>query len=123
MNAKNLNKIQKLLMMTTSDNDQEVITAVRSANKVLASENLTWIQFCQGRVISVTEAPPEKPERTVTDDEFIQAAVTVANMGLSGSFGRMCESILDQWNRGKKLSNRQRVIIVDAADQKPRGST
>lgn len=117
MNSKNLDKLKKLLMMTTSDNDHEALQAMRGANKVLASENLTWEQFCKGRIISVTEAPPEPPEREISEDEFVQAAVIVANADIHGSFERMCASIIDQWNRGKKLTKRQKEIIVDAADR------
>jgi hypothetical protein len=35
-------KLIKLLMLTTSDNDNEALSAIRMANKLLKSKNITW---------------------------------------------------------------------------------
>lgn len=38
-------KIVKLLSLTQSDNDSEALTAIRMANKILKSNEITWDKF------------------------------------------------------------------------------
>lgn len=48
--------LKKLLMMTTSDNDGEALTALRKANSVLTAAGWDWNKLIDGR-ITVVEDP------------------------------------------------------------------
>lgn len=37
-----IEKLKKLLMLTTSEHDAEALSAIRAANKIMATLNLTW---------------------------------------------------------------------------------
>ena len=49
MQAQKFEKFIKLMMMTTSPNDGEVLNAVRMANAALIEANLNWDEFLRGK--------------------------------------------------------------------------
>lgn len=61
----------KLMMMTTSPHDGEVLTAIRKANAILAGQNLNWEEF----IMQMGAAPAPEPEPFVNHDEWSDVGV------------------------------------------------
>lgn len=55
----NVDGFIKLMMMTTSSYDNEALVAIRKANAILASANLTWEEFVLGLQKMPSQAPGE----------------------------------------------------------------
>lgn len=54
-------RLTKLMMMTTSSNDAEVVVAVRKANQLLAQAGMTWEEFIRLRPVAPrTSSPPPR---------------------------------------------------------------
>lgn len=45
---KTLERITKILMLTTSENDSEALACIRAANSVLKKNNMTWVDIIVG---------------------------------------------------------------------------
>ena len=43
-----MNKFVKLMMLTTSANDHEALSALRKANAILADQSVSWEQLING---------------------------------------------------------------------------
>lgn len=57
-----MQKLSKLMMLTTSDNDYEALASLRKANSLVSAGGKTWSDL----LLSVTH----KPSKDNTDDEF-----------------------------------------------------
>ena len=61
-----IDKLQKLMAMTTSDNDGEALNAIRRANDLLAKNGKSWSDF-------IVERPKKKKTfYDLTTDEFMK---------------------------------------------------
>jgi hypothetical protein len=47
ISAKEISQFQKLMMMTTSDNDPEALVAIRKANTILKNNKINWDEVCK----------------------------------------------------------------------------
>jgi hypothetical protein len=58
-------KFVKLMMLTTSSNDHEALSALRKANQILACKAVSWEQLIKGlkNVTFQVEAPPREEPR------------------------------------------------------------
>ena len=77
----NLERVVKCLMMTTSDNDSEALSAIRSANAMLKKEGLTWEKVIQ------STAPKKSGAKTWTQSVY-EDPVYQARTGFEDWFRR-----------------------------------
>ncbi len=61
MDTKVKDRLVKLLNLTTSDNDNEALLALRNAQKIIKSENASWEFLLSGRTV-YRDLPSAKPE-------------------------------------------------------------
>lgn len=120
--------LKKLMAMTTSDADAEVLMAIRQANLMLSKEGLTW-ETVFSRTVTVVnefEAAPDQIDEPATkagssvridpEAERIDAAfAAIDDAGTRGSFGDFIESLRDQWEKRRSLSDKQRAALFKAA--------
>jgi hypothetical protein len=62
MDTKVKDRLVKLLNLTTSDNDNEALLALRNAQKILKTENASWEFLLSGRTVC-RDLPNQKQER------------------------------------------------------------
>jgi hypothetical protein len=55
MNLGDFNKLKKLMMLTTSENDVEALAALRKANSLLKAASVTWDRVFARTVTVVNE--------------------------------------------------------------------
>ncbi len=70
MSLPQLETFTKLMMLTTSNNDAEALTAIRKANAMLASMNNNWQDFIAGKVRLVSAAT------SLADDDVAAGVAT-----------------------------------------------
>lgn len=66
----NLTRFIKIMMLTTSPEGNEALSAVRQANGILKKENMTWETFLMGQ--QEHEAPRQRKQYRKTYDEYDQ---------------------------------------------------
>lgn len=126
MKLKDFNLLKKLMSMTTSDADAEALMAIRQANKLLAAEKLTWDLVFSRTVTVVAEVEAasdgldldysKPPARIDPDAERIdEAFAAIDDAGTRGPFGDFIESLREQWNKRRSLSDKQRAALFKAA--------
>lgn len=128
--------------MTTSDADAEALMAIRQANLMLSKEGLTW-EMVFSRTVTVVnefEAAPEgqlpggrssyvtatelaehssKTKQIDVEAERIDAAfAAIDDAGTRGPFGDFIESLRDQWEKRRSLSDKQRAALFKAANER-----
>lgn len=57
--APKFDQLIKLMMLTTSDNDPEALSALRKANALIASSNMNWEELLKAKVKWPTESQEE----------------------------------------------------------------
>jgi hypothetical protein len=133
----------KLMMMTTSPHDGEVLTAIRKANAILAGANVNWAEFLTA-VSAASKAadnefrkPPSQRRKTAaaadeanpfTDvgkgsaekfddatiiDPMFEAAFTSA----SGGFRDFLDSVHEWWEDKGFLTEKQYYAVKRAANK------
>lgn len=129
--------LTKLMMLTTSDNDNEALSAMRKANAILAEDNVNWEEFLNALDITRRnkEASVRRQQRRANDDANAFTDVTgrggqrfddetiinsmferaFANAG-QGGFRDFLESVHQWWETKKFLTEKQYYAIKKAAD-------
>lgn len=134
----------KLMMMTTSPNDGEALTAIRKANALLASANVNWAEFLSA--VETTKSahkqedqefrkPPSqrRRERGPDDNAFsdvgrgsnkkyddaseINPMFERAFRNASGGFADFLESVHDWWEETGFLTEKQYYAVKRSADR------
>lgn len=109
----------KLMMMTTSTHDGEVLNAIRMANAELASLNKNWSELLKGLPQSPPPPPPWATGRSrntgydVAVDAMFESAFYNAEPGTS--FYRFLESVHEWWEKKGFLTEAQLAALKKAA--------
>lgn len=119
-------KVHQLLAMTASDNDGEVLNAIRAVNRILKAKEVHWLDFLGAGApngpstdpASARPEPPKKPAqktRTVADeiDEAFEDILETA----TGTYRDTITSIHEQWELTGSLSERQREVVINGAER------
>ena len=113
MSLDNFRRLKKLLTLATSDNDAEVISSFRAATRLVAQAGYTW-EAVMDRVVSVVQEIEPAQE---AGDPDLDAAFDLALRGARGNFRGTLESIREQYAVRGFISDRQRQVVMDAADR------
>jgi hypothetical protein len=114
-------RLQKLMEMTASDNDNELIQAMRAANKLLNQHGYTWRAVFRRVVRVVQEFEPDDGEpapdrfRREDDEEIANAFRVALDDTRPGSFRDTLLSIQAKYETTGRLTERQREVVMDAA--------
>jgi len=110
----NLDKFIKLMMMTTSQHDNEALSALRLANAELTKIDVNWDQVIRGRVqinvaapIPTAPAPNTNPahHREPHIDEWFDVVLFAGNA--SPSFTEFLNDMHQWWKEKKFLTEKQ----------------
>lgn len=132
MKLKDFNLLKKFMAMTTSENDNEALQALRRANAVLLQYQRTWVQVLD-RVIHVDAAVEEDPETEASSEPArpgarpsqpsdyvarVNAAISaVLDDARPGSFRDLILDFQAQWEDKHFLSERQHETLFRALDR------
>lgn len=110
----------KLMMMTTSTHDGEVLNAIRMANSMLASTNQNWDELLHSKVrmeAPSSSRPQASGKRRHTDareiDPMFQELFDTVSQ--SSSFYKFVESVHTFWEQNGFLTDNQYQAISKAA--------
>jgi hypothetical protein len=133
MKLTDFTRLKKLMMMTMSGADQEVLTAIRKANELLVTEKVDWDRVLSRMVSLEVEdgaaydhAPRGVTPRGVTQDAVwmegqtrrVEAAFSAVWADEPrGSFRQFIMNLQKQWNERHRLTENQRSALFDAAAQ------
>lgn len=112
-----LQRLTKLLAMTTSSSDNECLTAIRKANAMLAARNMTWELFIKGRYPKVdfsTSSPKGEHPTDSRRPEEINHMFEVVFRNASGSFLIFIDSIHEWWEKNGFLTDKQLSALEKA---------
>jgi hypothetical protein len=121
----------KLMMMTTSDNDQEALTAIRKANRILKMAQVTWDDML--KALYASAAPPPRPEpewqnvnateqratgkkRYTNEKEINSFFDRIFARDMSGDFEEFAMSVHLWWKDKGFLTERQYNAIKKSAE-------
>lgn len=128
----------KLLMMTTSPNDGEALTAIRKANAMLASANVNWEEFLKAVQTTNDQSfrtPPSQrrykgdddanafsdvgrgPSQKFTDANIIDPMFEKAFENASGGFADFLDSVYEWWGQKGFLTEKQYYAVKRAAEK------
>lgn len=109
MQAQKFEKFIKLMMMTTSPNDGECLTAVRMANATLMEANLNWDEFLRGKAKITGDTTPnhsgKKYQNAVEIEAMFNSILATARRGTS--FYNFIKSLSDWWEANGFLTEKQ----------------
>lgn len=115
----------KLMMMATSDNDQEALTALRKANAKLAAINRNWEELLRGKVTTIDfpDAPPMGGDLKTSSsrgpqytDPFITTMLDDLMRSVSGGFRDFVSDINRFWEEKGFLTEKQYQAIKKSWD-------
>jgi type II secretory pathway pseudopilin PulG len=111
-------KLVKLLMMTTSDNDSEALVALRMANRLLQSAKLSWIDLftTDDPATSNTPTPPEPKTAQELMNEYIEEmfAFVRRQVAPTSSFHDFIDSLADYYEEHGALTEKQFAALERA---------
>lgn len=113
MRLKDYFRLQKLMMMTTSENDNEALSALRSANTILKAESLDWNKVFARTVQVINEFEPAPSDQPGDGSDVDEAFATV----MEGHESEFISSLYDQWQRKRWLSPAQRDALFKTAQR------
>lgn len=135
--AVDIERLTKLLMMTTSSHDMEALVAVRKANALLAENNLNWREFLAsfGRPDNSFRVPPsqrpgarqnpfeqagagDNSSNKFTDADEINAYFEIALNEVGGSFRSFILSIHEWWQARGFLTSKQYYALRKAVEDR-----
>ncbi len=104
MEKVNIERLLKLLRMTASQHDGEALSAMRAANRLLASAGMDWEALLTGRVIEI----PPRPRKPQDDWEhvgnmFLELSKVILPTDVLG----FVMGVLDTFNRTGTISDSQ----------------
>lgn len=114
MTLSEFNRLKKMMMLTTSPNDAEALSALRKANEVLAAFSYDW-NAVFGRLVKVEGGMPEieaAPEERSLDDEITEAFQKIFDAKKDNSF---INSLYEQYQSNHFLSELQREALFKNA--------
>jgi hypothetical protein len=118
-----LSKLIKLMMLTTSSNDHEALSALRMANAMLAADNVNWEEFLTAVETTKQRAASSSGFSNVgsvhyTDPDDIDPMFDAALRNVkTGGYRDFIESVHEWWETNGFLTEKQYRAIRKAADQ------
>jgi hypothetical protein len=116
-----LTKLIKLMMLTTSEHDNEALTALRMANAMLAAANVNWEEFLtavettkQQAASSFSNVEPVRYDDPDDIDPMFDAALRNVK---TGGYREFIESVHEWWETNGFLTEKQYRAIRKAANQ------
>ncbi len=133
MKIDDFRKLKLFMNMTQSSADQEILTAVRKANEIVARSNTTWDRILD-RVIKVeVEIEPAavstgRPmdgasiaKRKAAHARRVEEAFETLEEGdPRGTFADFIASLKAQWDRTGRLTDAQYEALFRSADKRKR---
>ena len=118
--------LKKLMARTISESDNESLSAMRAANRILATEGIDWERVLSRTVTVINEveedpeaprtAAPVRPVSNVADESLIEEAEQAATHGSSRT-QEFVASIREQFDRKGWISDGQRKALRDVRDR------
>src|ERR1700688_2482465 len=111
------------MMMSSSSNDNEALTSLRTAYKIITNHGYTWEMLLrrQIKVLSEVEGADEDigipTKHRGGDADDLNAAIELALSDTYGSFRETLLSIQEQYSESGRLSPRQTQVVRDAAER------
>ncbi len=105
----NIDKLIKLMNLTTSTYDGEALNAIRKANLLLAESNISWTEFIKEKNITiiVNEIIIKKPR-----DPQIEEMLRICKKGVRSLSGKMfIHSLADWYKKHGTLSEKQLIAL------------
>ena len=104
-------KVVLCLNLTASANDNESASALRGANRILASHGTSWAKIIDEIYAQAVVQVKTRQEPEVSISPAIDELLAVLG---PGSFRDMIKSYDEQWRDRRSLSERQRTVLGDA---------
>lgn len=123
MKLKDFNRLQKIMQRTVSENDNEALSSIRAANRILAENSVDWERVFKRLVtVDIEAAEPTSsdiPKQAQEEKKARDAAVDERFKILLDALpeGRFRAFILDlqhQWEKQGWLSVEQRKAVFNA---------
>jgi hypothetical protein len=130
-------KFVKLMMLTSSENDSEALTALRKANAMLAEANVNWEEFLalvgQSKTVAPAPPPPWGTSASAQNDGFSDIGrdarghyidaqeidylfeQAYRKTGPTSSFRRFLDSVHQWWEENHFLTEKQYTAIRKSA--------
>jgi Protein of unknown function (DUF2786) len=106
----NIAKIAKCLALSQSSNDAEALAAVRKANQLLNSEQLTWQGFLADMGLLRTDGPIRSETGAIDWAEVIDGIIE-RKPYLKVHWIELLHSIKDHYERTGRLSDKQKGVV------------
>ena len=104
-NIENMDKLIKLLNLSTSNNDNEALSAIRTANAILKKNNILWDKILNSQVeIRYIEVPTHENQDM---DLETKIEYLMDNLDRLGSAADFIESLANQFYQRCSLSEKQ----------------
>lgn len=129
MKLADFRRLKGIMERTTSESDNEALTSIRAANRLLAAEGLTWTRVLDRSVqvlLEVEPAPdqpqpwpggPQRRPHDGSDRDEVERAFEAAMEKAKGGFADWLDDVYEQWQRKDYLSSEQRRILFEAAER------
>ena len=115
MSPETHSKLIKILMLTTSENDGEALSAARMANSILKNEGLVWSQveiraYIERPKKVPTYSKPSEPKNDEPDlDDIFDYVLTETPDWFDSTF---VEDLYEKWESGRTLTVKQRESLL-----------
>lgn len=108
-----LKKLVKVMGYTASPNDGEVLNAIRIANGILNSANITWEQFIAQKTIVVQEISPGNMQiKTEEKNSEIEKMFTICLQKIRSESGlKFMQSLADWYKTKGYLTSKQKDAL------------
>jgi hypothetical protein len=120
MKLKDFERLKRLMMRTTSGTDQERLESIDHANKMLAAEGLTWEKVF-ARTVKVVQEVEEAPADDDPDERRRALGVQIDEafefLDSRGRSSKYTNSLREQWEARRFLSDGQRVKLFEIVDE------
>ena len=123
MSVKEFGHLKKFMMMTTSDNEQEALTALRMANNILKKHNVNW-DAVFARLVKVgnqIESADDVEAKVMSGQRSSRVRITealeIAMTNATGSFYSFLHSLSEQFENTGRLTQAQEDAIIKSAQR------
>ena len=123
MSVKEFGHLKMFMMMTTSDNEQEALTALRMANNILKKHNVNW-DAVFARLVKVgnqIESADDVEAKVMSGQRSSRVRITealeIAMTNATGSFYSFLQSLSEQFENTGRLTQAQEDAIIKSAQR------
>ena len=115
MKQDDVNKIIKLLDMSSSENDHEALLAARMANSIIKKYNIRWVQFFHDNIKYKTNVVYEEEKTGASNEEMISELLSTTR--LSDKDRKWVEIFENAIENYGKLTERQEEVLKNIYDK------